>query len=141
MECIGKRDPKQRLVSECYRPSQRGLGWASLCPLLMVAVRFNLGKVSLTKSIREECKIYPRWTDLIRFLLTRHSRGDWGDLSEEEHEENNSAFSQRVKVGRLLSAYNAPGGKICIITDNPFDDPSTLVFHCSLSPNLYRSLH
>jgi hypothetical protein len=53
--------------------------------------------------------------DEIQTALTRHSRGDWGDVCEEDSAANDQAL---VKERRLLSAYNTPGGvKFWIITE------------------------
>lgn len=48
-------------------------------------------------------------------LLKRHVRGDWGDLSQADREENELA----IKKGyRILSAYTLPTGqKIWVITE------------------------
>lgn len=48
-------------------------------------------------------------------LLSRHVTGDWGDLGEEDQQENELS----VKEGfRVLSAYELPtGGKVWIITE------------------------
>ena len=51
---------------------------------------------------------------LIATDLSIHLNGDWGDLCEDDKEEN--AFS--LKHGyRLLSAYNTPHGQLWIITE------------------------
>jgi hypothetical protein len=48
-------------------------------------------------------------------LLTRHVTGDWGDLSEEDKEEN--AFSVNRQL-RILSAYDLPTGrKVWVISE------------------------
>ncbi|WP_247539135.1 hypothetical protein [Ralstonia pseudosolanacearum] len=48
-------------------------------------------------------------------LLNRHARGDWGDLSEEDHQQNNLAAiaGQRVLSSYLLST----GQKVWILTE------------------------
>jgi hypothetical protein len=53
-------------------------------------------------------------TDGLEFL-SRHVRGDWGDLSEEDRRENDLSVRQGF---RILSAYNLRTGvKIWIITE------------------------
>lgn len=51
----------------------------------------------------------------VRMLLHRHSRGDWGDLSEEDKALN----EQSVEDGsRILSAYSlADGTRVWVITE------------------------
>jgi len=48
-------------------------------------------------------------------LLCRHIRGDWGDLSESDHQQNELA----VAAGqRILSSYVVPGGQtVWVITE------------------------
>lgn len=48
-------------------------------------------------------------------LLDRHHRGDWGELSEEDRQENELS----VKEGfRILSSYRLPDGqKVYVITE------------------------
>ncbi|NKA93526.1 plasmid related protein [Ralstonia solanacearum] len=48
-------------------------------------------------------------------LLNRHARGDWGDLSEENHQQNNLAAmsGQRVLSSYLLST----GQKVWVVTE------------------------
>lgn len=48
-------------------------------------------------------------------LLTRHVTGDWGDLSEEDKDENEFSVDREL---RILSAYNLPTGrKIWVISE------------------------
>jgi hypothetical protein len=48
-------------------------------------------------------------------LLQRHLDGEWGDISEEDREANNSALENG---GRLLSAYRIGNGvKLWVITE------------------------
>ena len=47
-------------------------------------------------------------------IIRRHSKGDWGDLSEEDKKENDLS----VKEGfRILSSYRIRGKKIWVITE------------------------
>jgi hypothetical protein len=52
--------------------------------------------------------------------LSRHARGDWGELCEEDKDANESS----LKTGaRILSAYVLPDGtKLWIITDAEIDE-------------------
>ncbi|WP_420993626.1 hypothetical protein ACKI2N_015705 [Cupriavidus sp. 30B13] len=48
-------------------------------------------------------------------LLRRHLCGDWGDLDELDHQQNNFALAMSA---RLLSSYALPGGgKVWVITE------------------------
>jgi len=76
---------------------------------------FALGRLLMTRGVNE---LVAESTDFARFVtesLDRHRIGDWGDLSEEDRNENELS----LKAGyRLLSAYEAEGlPKIWIITE------------------------
>lgn len=50
----------------------------------------------------------PEWRDAQIFIansLTRHCKGDWGDLCDEDIATNNDAL---INGGRLMSAYKVP---------------------------------
>lgn len=47
-------------------------------------------------------------------LLTRHCSGDWGELSEDDYQENELSLKEGF---RILSAYEIKGGNIWIITE------------------------
>lgn len=48
-------------------------------------------------------------------LLRRHLCGDWGDLDDLDHQQNNFALAMSA---RLLSSYALPGvGKVWVITE------------------------
>jgi hypothetical protein len=47
-------------------------------------------------------------------LLSRHQRGDWGDLDDEDKQRNDDA----LKIGsRIFSAYKLPAAKFWVITE------------------------
>jgi hypothetical protein len=74
----------------------------------MTAVRFELGRVVTTPGA------LGLGVDLLVYL-GRHSRGDWGDLDEEDQAANERAL---MKGSRLFSAYNVAGEKrLWIITE------------------------
>ena len=68
-------------------------------------------------------------------FLSRHVRGDWGDLCDEDKAANESA----LKTGaRLLSAYTLPDKtKIWIITDAEIDNRHTRYATTILLPEDY----
>ena len=53
---------------------------------------------------------------LVREVIARHVRGDWGDLDEEDVQENEHSVSRRL---RILSAYVLPntGIRVWVITE------------------------
>lgn len=75
--------------------------------------RFSHGRVLMTAGV----------SDLARQgrldpapYLSRHLRGDWGDLSDEDRRRNDAALKSGDE--RLFSAYQvAPGLKLWIITE------------------------
>ncbi len=72
--------------------------------------KFPLGQVVITRNALET--IPPR--DVLQ-ALARHADGDWGDLCDDDRQENELS----LKVGyRLFSAYHAADGtKFWIITE------------------------
>jgi len=72
--------------------------------------RFPLGQVVITRAARE--KLLP---EDVRLALERHWRGDWGDVSDADREENDFSLQHGY---RLLSVYHADDGtKFWIITE------------------------
>ena len=83
----------------------------------MKQVSFHLGPIVATPGALEALQ-RNQMTGLE--LLTRHCRGDWGDLDDEDKAANNAAIQTGA---RLLSAYHLPDGtKVWIITDAEIDD-------------------
>jgi hypothetical protein len=81
------------------------------------SVHFDLGPIVATSDALEALQ-RNEMTGLE--LLSRHARGDWGELCEEDREANKSA----IKSGaRLMSVYTLPDGtKLWIITDAEIDE-------------------
>jgi len=76
---------------------------------------FALGRLLMTRGVND---LVAERTDFAKFVnesLDRHRRGDWGDLGDEDKNENELS----LKAGyRILSAYEAEGlPKIWIITE------------------------
>ncbi|KVU26551.1 MULTISPECIES: hypothetical protein [Burkholderia cepacia complex] len=74
--------------------------------------RFKLGRIFATPAALE---IITDARVSIIDLLIRHVRGDWGDLSDSDRQQNELSVDARL---RLLSSYVLPGGQtVWVITD------------------------
>ncbi|AOJ61407.1 hypothetical protein WJ32_02355 [Burkholderia ubonensis] len=74
--------------------------------------RFKLGRVFATSAALQ---VIADTRVSIIDLLIRHVRGDWGDLSESDRQQNELSVDAGL---RLLSSYVLPGGQtIWIITE------------------------
>jgi hypothetical protein len=81
------------------------------------SVRFDLGRIVATPDALEALQ-RNEMTGLE--LLSRHARGDWGELCDEDKEVNQAALKSGA---RLMSVYTLPDGtKIWIITDAEIDE-------------------
>lgn len=77
--------------------------------------KFELGQTVATRGVFELCKTNPNFKAFVEKSFTRHCNGDWGDLCEEDKNENESALKNGE---RLLSKYDFNGGtSIYIITE------------------------
>jgi len=79
-------------------------------------IKFHLGQLVTTRGVNDRVADDTQFAKLVTESLARHSKGDWGDLCQEDKNENNLA----VKAGnlRLLSAYERDDlPKIWIITE------------------------
>ncbi|MDN7437495.1 hypothetical protein QZN62_30445 [Burkholderia multivorans] len=74
--------------------------------------RFKLGRIFATPAALEA--IADAHVSIID-LLIRHVRGDWGDLSESDRQQNELSIDAGL---RLLSSYVLPGGQtVWVITE------------------------
>nr|WP_249205807.1 hypothetical protein [Burkholderia cenocepacia] len=74
--------------------------------------RFKLGRIFATPAALE---IIAEACVSIIDLLIRHMRGDWGDLSEADRQQNELSVDAGL---RLLSSYVLPGGQtVWVITE------------------------
>jgi len=95
-------------------------------------VEFPLGRIVATPGAIEALK---RTNADGLHYLARHSRGDWGELSQEDKETNNQAL---VTGARIFSAYLLPDEtKLWIITDATIDDHGTRPATTLLLPEEY----
>ena len=64
-------------------------------------MRFALGQIAVTPSAAQALQ---RAGQVPEEFLDRHARGDWGDLTEAEKEENDRGLAEGIHV-RFLSIY------------------------------------
>ena len=80
-----------------------------------MTVAINLGRLLMTKGVNDLVAEDETFAKFVMSSLTRHRRGDWGNLTEEDKQENEASLKQGY---RLLSAYEAKRlPKIWIITE------------------------
>lgn len=78
--------------------------------LHLQTILFPLGQLCATPGILAEVS-----PEEIAVAVTRHASGDWGDLCQEDIDENQRALKENC---RLLSAYSSNNGvKFWIITE------------------------
>ena len=77
---------------------------------------FQLGTLVMTAGVNGEVADNTDFSKFVLKSLSRHKKGDWGDMSQEDKSENDLA----LKMGnlRIFSAYESPElPKIWIITE------------------------
>ncbi|MBA7466765.1 hypothetical protein ES707_01955 [subsurface metagenome] len=79
-------------------------------------IKFPLGRTVMTAGVNDQVAESTEFSKFVLESLGRHTRGDWGDMSQEDKAENDLA----LKAGnlRIFSAYERPElPKIWIITE------------------------
>jgi len=77
--------------------------------------RIPLGQLVMTKGVNDKVADETEFAKFVTQSLARHAKGDWGDLCQEDRQQNE--FSLK-KGFRLLSAYDRNGlPKIWTITE------------------------
>jgi hypothetical protein len=95
----------------------------------MSAALFPLGAcVATPGAIRALSEDGRDWRSNVAPLLSRHKRGDWGDVSSEDAHENEFSIRQGL---RIMSSYEVGAQRVWIITEA--DRSST----CILLPEEY----
>jgi hypothetical protein len=80
-----------------------------------MAGKFKLGQLVMTRGVNDRVAEDSRFAKFVTDSLKRHSKGDWGDIGEEDKKENELSLREGY---RLLSSYVAEGlPKIWIITE------------------------
>ena len=81
--------------------------------LLQVRSKFPLGRLVVTRGVSERMADDEDFADFVLHSLRRHAQGDWGDLGEEDVQENEFSLSRGL---RLFSLYGDER-KIYVITE------------------------
>ena len=83
--------------------------------MFVVNPTFALGRLVMTRGVNDLLAEDKAFAEFVTESLNRHVKGDWGELGDEDKQENELS----LKAGyRLLSAYEAQGlPKIWIITE------------------------
>lgn len=80
-----------------------------------MTAKFPLGRVVVTCGVNDKMAEDPDFAKLVTNSIKRHAAGDWGDLCQEDRQENETSLKEGF---RLLSAYEADSlPKIWIITE------------------------
>jgi len=83
--------------------------------LFIINPTFPTGRLVSTRGVFDLASENEDFARFIQDSLSRHVKGDWGNLDEEDKKENELSLKEGF---RLLSAYEAPGmPKIWIITE------------------------
>jgi len=86
--------------------------------------RFNSGRLLMTAGVNNQVAENEAFAKFVTSSLTRHLKGDWGNLSAGDKKENELSLKEGF---RLLSAYEADGlPKIWIITEADRSATTTL---------------
>ena len=87
---------------------------------------FDTGRIVKTKGINESMKEDKKFKYEIISFFTRYMSQDWGDLCDEDKEENDKSL---LNGNRILACYQSKKGKVYIITEA--DRSSTTIMFAS----------
>ena len=74
-----------------------------------------MGRLVMTRGVNDQIAENEAFAKFVMSSLTRHRRGDWGNLGDEDKQENELSLKEGF---RLLSAYESEDlPKIWIITE------------------------
>jgi len=80
-----------------------------------MTVAINMGRLLMTRGVNDLVAEDEAFAKFVMGSLARHRRGDWGNLTDEDIQENELSLREGY---RLLSAYESEGlPKIWIITE------------------------
>jgi len=82
---------------------------------MTIATKFKLGKLLMTRGVNDRVADDLEFSKFVLDSLRRHARGDWGDMCQEDKDENDYSLDKPL---RIFSAYEHPTlPKIWIITE------------------------
>lgn len=77
--------------------------------------KFKLGQLVWTRGVNDKVADDERFAKFVTDSLKRHAKGDWGDMCDEDKQENELSLKEGF---RLFSAYEKKGlPKIWVITE------------------------
>jgi hypothetical protein len=77
--------------------------------------KFSTGRLLLTRGVADRLAEDSGFAEFVLESLLRHAKADWGNLSEEDKQENEYSLKNSL---RLLSAYERDGmPKIWVLTE------------------------
>ena len=71
--------------------------------LFVINAAFEIGQLVASRGVYDLACENPDFAKFIQQSLTRHVKGDWGDVDKEDEESNDRALKEDT---RLLSSYN-----------------------------------
>lgn len=80
----------------------------------MEKAKFQLGQIVMTSGINDRVADDERFAKFVFDSLKRHDNGDWGDLCEDDRQENELSLKEGF---RLFSVYRHEEEKIWTITE------------------------
>lgn len=77
-------------------------------------VRIETDNIVVTRGVATECLLTPGLQKGLNECFTKHLNGEWGNVNEEDREQNNESLKTH---GFLMSCWNVCNLDIWIITD------------------------
>ena len=78
-------------------------------------MKFPLGRIVWTRGVNDLVAVDASFAKFVINSLKRHTKGDWGEMSEDDKLENNFSVGKEL---RLLSSYQQNDWKIWILTES-----------------------
>jgi len=105
---LSRKDNKTHICSDCGFAEASGA-------FIRSKAKFELGQLVWTRGVNDKVADDEEFAKFVTDSLKRHAKGDWGDLCDEDRQENELSLREGF---RLFSAYEKEGlPKIWIITE------------------------